>query len=282
MGGGACWDEASTKAGLCFTDVIPVTDLVGIWDRTDQRNAFRSYTVVNVLYCSGDLHGGNTTRPYNDKNGKPVVQVGLYNTRATLDWVKDQMSSGGLAPKLSEIVVMGCSAGSLGSQFWAQKIFKQLPYERAAVVLDSYAGVFPKGSLGPIFHDFGFCGTGFLTPALDKKCMNKELEIMDIGLVYPSETPNVPYAFIQSKVDQIQVAFYEAVALSTGKLPIPPSNFYHDLNELFGLYNKMNPNFLTYLVTLFYSMAIIFQCHDERSSRCWNDHKNGASLSMDK
>lgn len=29
--------------------------------------------MVHVLYCSGDLHAGNVTRPYADAAGEPVV-----------------------------------------------------------------------------------------------------------------------------------------------------------------------------------------------------------------
>jgi hypothetical protein len=84
--------------GLCTTDIV-VQSLTGIYDRSgnygvnnnnnhrdvgnkydipgDNKgikidkdyiiNPFRMYTIVNVLYCSGDVHGGNVTRSYRDK-----------------------------------------------------------------------------------------------------------------------------------------------------------------------------------------------------------------------
>ena len=76
--------------GLCTTD-IEIQSLIGIYDRSNNgvnynnnehhsdvgikidkdytiiTNPFRKYTIVNVLYCSGDVHGGNVTRSYRDK-----------------------------------------------------------------------------------------------------------------------------------------------------------------------------------------------------------------------
>jgi hypothetical protein len=75
IGGGACWDETSTKAGFCTSDSSPQSP-VGVFDRTNAKNAYKDYTIVHVLYCSGDIHGGNVVRDYDDNNGVPVTQRG--------------------------------------------------------------------------------------------------------------------------------------------------------------------------------------------------------------
>jgi hypothetical protein len=94
-------DMIHNVLGLCTTDII-VQSLTGIYDRSGNNgvnnnnhhhrddidgnkddkdgvsaginkinnyiiNPFRKYTIVNVLYCSGDVHGGNVTRSYRDK-----------------------------------------------------------------------------------------------------------------------------------------------------------------------------------------------------------------------
>jgi len=85
-------DQYYLLLGLCTTDIV-VQSLVGIYDRSGNNNGvndnnnehhrdvgkkidkdytiitnpFRKYTIVNVLYCSGDVHGGNVTRSYRDK-----------------------------------------------------------------------------------------------------------------------------------------------------------------------------------------------------------------------
>ena len=62
--------------------------------------------------------------------------------------------------------------------------------------------------------------------------------------------PSVPYAFIQSKTDSVQIGFYTAIGatFSNTSATITPAEFYDDINEIFGTYNKEHPNFLGYLV----------------------------------
>ena len=86
----------------------------GVFDRGEELNAYKDYTIVHVMYCSGDIHGGNSERPYKDDAGENVQQKGLINTQSALDWVLQQQENGGLASKLSSLVITGCSAGSLG------------------------------------------------------------------------------------------------------------------------------------------------------------------------
>jgi len=55
---------------------------------------------TDKLYCSGDLHAGNVTRPYTDSAGEPVVQVGYENTKAAVAWAKANLDA-----KLDKFVV---------------------------------------------------------------------------------------------------------------------------------------------------------------------------------
>ncbi|RYY82395.1 hypothetical protein EON63_13415 [archaeon] len=52
--------------------------------------------------------------PYPYISLQPVVQKGLANAQSALDWVKRQVASGVLASSFADLVVMGCSAGSIG------------------------------------------------------------------------------------------------------------------------------------------------------------------------
>lgn len=221
-----------------------------MFNRNNKKNKFRDHTIIHVLYCSGDVHGGNTVRPYNDRWGVPVQQKGLANAQSVLDWTVKQQASGALAATLSELVVMGCSAGSIGAQLWGKQVVSALKWERAAVVPDSYAGIFPEGSTGPLIYDFGFCTSGFLSPALYAKCMDKTLTFEDMDLEMIAATPTVPYTFIQSKVDVVQRSFFRAIAF-TGNYTdneMSPATFYSDINTLFSTYNAKLNNFLVYLV----------------------------------
>lgn len=248
QGGGACWDEASTKLGLCTSDVSP-QKLVGVFDRTRTDNKYRDYTIVQVSYCSGDVHGGDVVQPYNDKAGQPVTQKGVANAQSAVDWVKSQVSQGLLAKSFSELVVMGCSAGSIGAQIWARQVLSQLSWQTAAVVPDSYAGIFPDGTMGPLIAGFGFCNTELAYDDIKAQCDAKTLTLQDIDRATMNAVKSVPFSFIQSKTDIVQQSFYVSVGLSMGvNASITPAQFYADVNDVFGTYNQQHGNFLAYLV----------------------------------
>jgi len=249
QGGGACWDQNSLAAGLCTTDV-GIQSAVGVFDRADTRNRFKSHTVVHVNYCSGDVHGGSVVTNYNDKDGVPAQQKGLVNAQATLDWVVGQVKAGNFPSVFTEVVVMGCSAGSIGAQLWGKPVLAALPHKYGAVVADSYAGVFSPGSMGPLIKQYGLCASGFVPSSLLDQCNAGTLTLDQLDAVWISEMPTKPWAFIQSKADIVQMSFYEALALSfnTTNKEISPSIFYADVNAIFGGYNKANANFLAYLV----------------------------------
>lgn len=64
-----------------------------------------------------------------------------------VDWLLAQQSAGYLSASLSEFTIMGSSAGSLGTQLWANKLLKTVKHKKALVVPDSYSGVFPPGTV---------------------------------------------------------------------------------------------------------------------------------------
>jgi hypothetical protein len=249
-GGGACWNELTSKLGFfCQPDSIPQT-FTGLYDRANPNNRFKDFTVVHISYCSGDIHAGNVTRPYADSAGQPVVQVGLNNVQATLDWIQQQMKNGGLSSTLSELLVTGSSAGSLGAQIWSNYILENFPAKKAAVVPDSYAGYLPRGSVGELLKEYGFCESGLLSASLKKKCLLTTLTVTDMGLEYQAKHPTIPFSYAQSKTDIVQYAFWVAVA-ATLKIPpvfITPTEFYAGVSEIFGTYSQANSNFLAYLV----------------------------------
>ena len=81
MGGGACWDfEGCFLLGAAATgpfgrgqfEALGAALNVGVLDRTDPDNPYRSFTQVFVPYCTGDLHAGERDMDY--------VQGGLTRT----------------------------------------------------------------------------------------------------------------------------------------------------------------------------------------------------------
>jgi hypothetical protein len=247
--GGACWDDLTTNGvPFCSTDCVPINE-VGIFNRSNINNAFKSYTVVYAMYCSGDVWGGNVTRSYKDSNGVPVSQQGSANAAATLNWVMQQQKLGSLATKLTDLVVMGGSAGSIGAQLWANEILVSLPWTKAAVVPDSFVGFFPPGTEGPLIYDFGVCSGSFLTKELKSICLKKELTMDQVTLSWLSMNPTVPFSFIQSKEDEVQYSYYIAIAVTENADPdLTPAQFYAGVNEILQSYNANSPNFLVYMI----------------------------------
>ena len=81
------------------------------------------------------------------------------------------------------------------------------------------------------------------------KCNAQTLTLQDLNDQYMGELPTVPFSFIQSKTDIVQQSFYIAVGASTNTSAVlTPTQFYNDVNTIFGTYNKNHKNFLTYLV----------------------------------
>ncbi len=164
MGGGACWNEATCRAGDFTRDVSTLRQVIdygydkGIYDRENPDNPFANDWHVIVPYCSGDIHWGDATVTYGE--GASAFQVhhkGAANARAVLDWVERNIQ------KPKRVLVTGCSAGAYGSALWAAHVMKH--YEGVPVVQfgDSGSGVitddffrksFPSWNAEPAFPSF--------------------------------------------------------------------------------------------------------------------------------
>ena len=109
--------------------------------------------------------------------------------------------------------------------------------------------MFPDGTQGPLVYGFGLCSWNRLPPSLYDSCISQTLTLQDITTVLLQSCINIPFGFIQSKVDLVQRSFYFAIAVSMGKSPfLTDAQFYGKVNEIFGVYNQANQNFVTYLV----------------------------------
>lgn len=246
QGGGACWSRSSLAAGLCTTTISPNAN-AGVFDKSNEGNPFKDYTIIHALYCSGDVYSGDVTQSYKHM-GKPVIQNGVANAQFAIDWAKEQ-GFGGSDGTLQNFVGMGCSAGSVGVQMWADKLLTTFPSENVAIVPDSYAGLFPPDSVGPLMKSYGVCDTDLISAELKSSCYNGALDIQQVVQSHIAAYERSPFAFIQSKVDIVQQSFYVAVGLTTfgESAIITPKKFYAGVNGIFTGYNKL-PNFISYLI----------------------------------
>jgi len=247
-GGGACW-EAKGNVVLQCTDSISygIQTLglgTGIQDRSNENNPFRSYTVVEPIYCAGDAFMGTKTQQW---KGKTYYQHGYHNALAAVNWVKEN-----IAGELSSLVISGFSAGSLGTMAWSTTLLQTLKYTKATVLLDSYAGVFPDGTEGPALLEWGACKTGLWSPKVQANCDAGTMLIEEPYMEAMTKFPNVAFASIQSKVDGTQIWFYKGMAMSNFMMgpdgaTLSDSGFYAKSLKIYEEFNTY-PNFVEILV----------------------------------
>lgn len=254
QGGGGCFDERSSRSGLCVPNALPDGAMEVLRSDTYPDDRIKAYTVVTVLYCSGDLHLGDTQREYPDEHGMPIEQRGLVNTGAVLSWIQEQQTMGELANEFTSLLLVGSSAGSMAVQAWAHSLLAQFNWQRAAVVADSYVGVFPDGALANILTDINLCSAPFMSaskmPQHNSDCLSRKLEFSDLFVSVAKKNPDVPYAFMLSKADTTQMKFYEEVGKAGGYADsdINPAQFYEKMNRYLTTYSANLENFVVYLV----------------------------------
>jgi len=209
-GGGACWEAKGNVVLQCTDSIasgIATTGLgSGIQDRSNENNPLRSYTVVEAIYCAGDAFMGTMEQNW---TGSTYYQYGYHNAVATIDWAKEN-----IVGQLSSLVIAGYSAGSLGTMAWSGTLLQTFSYEKATVLLDSYAGIFPPGTQGQTLQSWGACKTGLWSSKVQAECDEGTMHIQDPFKEAMAKFPDVAFGSIQSKVDSTQVFFYKGMAQS--------------------------------------------------------------------
>ncbi len=104
-GGGACFDELSCAGNLSHVQSTSVST-GGVFDRTNDENPFEEYTMVDVPYCTGDVHAGNN--PDGGVGGQKQQFVGYPNTGYFLRKIAASF------PDTEALVFAGSSAGGFG------------------------------------------------------------------------------------------------------------------------------------------------------------------------
>jgi len=232
QGGGLCWSDETFHLGVCIIRALP--DQKGIFERRE-GNPFLNFTLVNVLYCSGDAHSGNASAPF----GR---QAGLDNTRAVLDWTLANF------PGVDTLVLSGSSAGSLAVQIHARQILTSYAgrYRSAVVLADSAAGVSPAGMEPTITRQY-LCQTPMVLDAgFGEQCDAGDLAFTDMYRDAMVWFPGVAFANINSKTDLVQILYYDLwTNLETHDPNIEGIRFYAEANKIFEAHNAF-PNYVSY------------------------------------
>jgi hypothetical protein len=150
QGGGGCWnDETCAPGSGLFDEVVEGGEAgaynQGIFDTANGENPLLGYTVIFITYCTGDYHLGTRTVEYS--NGT-VQHKGYVNAVAALTWTYANY------PRPADVVVAGCSAGAVGSIYYAPSIARR--YRNAHITQFGDAGI---GVINPGWGGFDVWGT---------------------------------------------------------------------------------------------------------------------------
>ena len=136
----------------------------------------------------------------------------------------------------------------MASQVWGNELVKRFNYPtRTAIVADSYLGVFPGDVEGKIIYDMGICSLSFLSADFKVVCLAKNASTANFVTSAMASQPNLPYLFIQSRYDRVQVKYYNFLAEQHGFAEIDGAVFEALADDVLQYYNSY-PNFIAYFI----------------------------------
>ena len=136
-GGGACWNDATCapNSGL-FDEVVEGGEASnyaqGIFATANPENPLAGYTTIFVSYCTGDYHLGTKEVAYSTGT---VEHKGNVDALAALNWTFANYKHP------TDIVVAGCSAGAIGSIYYAPTVARHYRGVRLTQFGDAGVGV---------------------------------------------------------------------------------------------------------------------------------------------
>jgi hypothetical protein len=156
--GGACWDYDSCTGkngirGAANVDGLPddhyqLAPIISPFlNRGDETSPSKTWNMVYVPYCTGDVHTGNAVATYDDGSGAMVTfhHEGHADMEAVVSWIDQQFTH---VPKM---LVTGCSAGGVGSLVNYHFLRNGVHAAEKGYLLDDSGPVFPStGYSGPM------------------------------------------------------------------------------------------------------------------------------------
>jgi hypothetical protein len=156
--GGACWDYDSCTGkngirGAANVDGLPddhyqMAPIISPFlNRGFDTNPSKTWNLVYVPYCTGDVHTGNAVATYDDGAGNMVTfhHEGHADMEAVVSWIDGNFTH---VPKM---LVTGCSAGGVGSLVNYHFLRNGVHAAEKGYLLDDSGPVFPSsGYSGPM------------------------------------------------------------------------------------------------------------------------------------
>jgi Pectinacetylesterase len=240
QGGGGCFSRETCAVGSTwFDDRIDSGDDPalggGILDLRNPDNPFRSWSIVYIPSCTGDVHTGARVVRYGPIR---VHQVGFFNARAAL------AAAYRTFPAPDTVLVTGCSAGSVGSAFHADAIIRHYRDARVTQVGDSLAFLFHR----PIsLADWGT--HEHFPPWFRPTRPGGRWTMVDFLTALAHAHPTRMFARFNHAEDNVQERFYAAVGGN-------PADFPRRLREAERTLKRL-PNYRSYLACGFEHCAFV-------------------------
>lgn len=225
-GGGACWDGVTCdprRKQALYDPAVDESDDPGsprhgrgIFDLANPENPFRDYTIVDVSYCTADVHIGRRVVEYpipaHDSlppDSVRIAHVGYDNAMAALRWAYANVP----APRL--VVVAGGSAGAIASPLYAGLVADHYP--RAHVVqLGDAAGGYRGGALPAVMADWG--ATALLRGFPDFAGVDSAAFSFERLYLAAARRPNLTLAQYNAVEDETQLLFLHATDTTVARL----------------------------------------------------------------
>lgn len=239
QGGGGCWDARTCAPGSSLydasvSDADDPSSVGGILDLTDARNPFKDNTMLYVPSCTGDVHWGDIVREYGREDGstETIYHRGFINGQAALEWLYANVT------RPENILVTGCSAGSVGSIVHAPFIIEHYPEAEVSQLGDSLAFVFHR----PVNVQVGYNSRANFPPWIGEleTLPTDQLVMSDFYAAVAGYYPQHRFSQFNSRADRVQQYYYSAIGGDA-------EEFSADLSASLEAIRQQSDNFYSYL-----------------------------------
>lgn len=214
QGGGACWMGQN-----CDRDARPTYDAyvdesddptgnLGIGDFDNPENPFIDYNMVFAPYCTADVHLGSSTATYPSGDSEVTINHNGYpNASDVLDWMTENF------PVATDVFVTGCSAGSIPSPFYVQRVAQA--YDGARIVQLGDASGSYRNVTGILTELFRTWGTFDILGPQFAQIQEDELTFESLYTVMANLYPDVQFAQYNAAFDLVQTSFIVLAGLGS-------------------------------------------------------------------